>query len=319
MKAQEYFLKLNEQQVISAFKGKIGPAVLRSILRTTESKLVEQGESVPVRKKIFNILVELIQNLIKHVDTEARGDKAVSTLMVTRDEEGYLISTGNPLHKSMSAEMQDRIQRLNAMSKEELRQFYMNTMVRNELSEKGGAGLGLIDIVRKAGGKINCFVDQVNDYLDFLVLQIRVKTPSNFESHRPFVSLDMKYTVHNLSIESTEDSPRVLLDAVTGLLSFSGTSIPENSEEFYSPILDWLSDYVESQPEKVEVSFKLEYFNTSSSKYILEIFRQLEKLDQSCSVLVKWCYLKEDEDMKEAGEDFQLIVKLPFEFLEYEE
>jgi hypothetical protein len=182
MKAQEYFLKLNEQHVISAFKGKIGPEVLRSILRTTESNLVEEGEKVPVRKKIFNILVELVQNLIKHVDAEARGDKAASTLMVTRDDEGYLISTGNHIHKSMSEFVQERIQKLNTMSKEELRQFYMDNMERNEMSEKGGAGLGLIDIVRKAGGRLDCFIEPVNDYLDFLVLQIRVQNKNTPEA-----------------------------------------------------------------------------------------------------------------------------------------
>lgn len=182
MNAQEYFLKLNEQQVISAFKGKIGPEVLRSILKSTESNLVDVKESVPIRKKIFNILVELVQNLIKHVDAEAKGDKGNSTLMVTRDSEGYLISTGNHIQRQMSEFVQERIQLLNKMSREELRQFYMDNMEKNEMSEKGGAGLGLIDIVRKAGGKLDCFIEPVNDHLDFLVLQIRVQNKINQEA-----------------------------------------------------------------------------------------------------------------------------------------
>lgn len=176
MNSQEYFLKLNEHQVISAFKGKIGPEVLRSILRSTESSLVDVKESVPIRKKIFNILVELVQNLIKHVDAEAKGEKALSTLMVTRDADGYLISTGNHIQKAMSEFVQERVKMLNTMSKDELRQFYMDNMEKNEITEKGGAGLGLIDIVRKAGGKLDCFIEPVNEHLDFLVLQIRVLT-----------------------------------------------------------------------------------------------------------------------------------------------
>jgi hypothetical protein len=174
MNSQEYFLKLNENQVISAFKGKIGPEVLRSILRSTESRLVDVPETVPIRKKIFNILVELVQNLIKHVDAEAKGEKALSTLMVTRDAGGYLISTGNHIPRAMSEFVQERVEMLNSMSKDELRQYYRVNMERNEMSEKGGAGLGLIDIVRKADGKLECFIEPVNEYLDFLVLQIRV-------------------------------------------------------------------------------------------------------------------------------------------------
>lgn len=129
----------------------------------------------------------------------------------------------------------------------------------------------------------------------------------------------MKKPVNILSLEPTEDSPKVYLDSVSGSLSFSGTSTIENSEEYYAPILDWLADYVESKPEKVEVNFKLDYFNTSSSKYILEIFRTLEKLAPNGRIVVRWHFLVDDEDMKEAGEDYQLMVKIPFELVEYEE
>jgi len=129
----------------------------------------------------------------------------------------------------------------------------------------------------------------------------------------------MKKTVNILSLEPTEDSPRVYLDPVSGSISFSGTAIPENSEEYYGPILDWLADFVETDPEKVEVNFKLDYFNTSSSKYILEMLRTLERLAQNGRVIIRWHYLIEDEDMKEAGEDYQIMVKIPFELVEYEE
>jgi hypothetical protein len=129
----------------------------------------------------------------------------------------------------------------------------------------------------------------------------------------------MKKTVNILSLEPTEDSPRVYLDTGSGSITCSGTAIPENSEEYYGPILDWLADFVETDPEKVEVNFKLDYFNTSSSKYILEMLRTLERLAQNGRVIIRWHYLMEDEDMKEAGEDYQIMVKIPFELVEYEE
>lgn len=129
----------------------------------------------------------------------------------------------------------------------------------------------------------------------------------------------MKKSLHPFIAEPTEDSPRVHLDAESGALLISGTSIPENSEEFYGPILDWLSEYVESGPEKVEVNIKLDYFNTSSSKYILEILRTLEKLATDNRIIIKWHYLVDDDDMKEAGEDYQIMVKIPFEMVEYED
>lgn len=119
--------------------------------------------------------------------------------------------------------------------------------------------------------------------------------------------------------EPTEDSPKVQLDSKTGILMFSGTSIPENSEEFYGPVLNWLDDFISLNPPVVEVNFKLDYFNTSSSKYILEILRTIERISGVSKIVVKWHYLTDDDDMKEAGEDYQIMVKLPFEMVEYDD
>ena len=119
--------------------------------------------------------------------------------------------------------------------------------------------------------------------------------------------------------EPTEDSPKVQLDSVSGVLMFSGTSITENSEEFYGPVLNWLDDFINMKPKSIEVNFKLDYFNTSSSKYILEILRTIQRVSATSKIVVKWHYLIDDDDMKEAGEDYQIMVKLPFEMVEYDD
>jgi hypothetical protein len=119
--------------------------------------------------------------------------------------------------------------------------------------------------------------------------------------------------------EPTEDSPKVRLDSETGVLMFTGTSIPENSEEFYGPVLNWLDDFINMNPESIDINFKLDYFNTSSSKYILEILRTIERVSGTSKIVVKWHYLTDDDDMKEAGEDYQIMVKLPFEMVEYDD
>lgn len=174
MNSQEYFRKLHQEEVVLAYKGRIAPEILRSVLRTTESNLSATGEKVPVRKKIFNILVELVQNLLKHVDMEAEGERANSTLMVIKEHGNYIISTGNYIHKSASVNIVNKIQELNKMSKEEIRQYFMDNMEKNELSSKGGAGLGLIDIVRKSGEKLEYFIETIDDSTDYLILQIKV-------------------------------------------------------------------------------------------------------------------------------------------------
>jgi hypothetical protein len=181
MNSQEYFRKLHQEDVILAYKGRIAPEILRSVLRTTESNLSATGEKVPTRKKIFNILVELVQNLMKHVDMDAEGERSNSTLMVIKENSDYIISTGNFIYKSSSNNIVNKIEELNKMSKEEIRHYFMENMEKNELSNKGGAGLGLIDIVRKSGEKLEYFIESIDAHTDYLILQIRVVNKAHLD------------------------------------------------------------------------------------------------------------------------------------------
>jgi hypothetical protein len=99
-----------------------------------------------------------------------------------------------------------------------------------------------------------------------------------------------------------------------------GRSIPENSIEFFQPLNDWLEKYAEGPSAKTVVEVRLEYFNTSSSKCILDFFKKLEKVNgSSTSVHVNWYFETDDEDMEEAGEDYQAILSLPFSIIEVDE
>lgn len=123
--------------------------------------------------------------------------------------------------------------------------------------------------------------------------------------------------MENLIIKSSPKTPDIHFDCNTGVLEIAGRSIPENSVEFYRPVLDWLDEYNSSPASSTQFVFKLEYFNTSSSKCILDIFRKLEVVSNSSpDIKIKWFYDEDDEDMQESGEDFQEIIKLPFEMIE---
>ena len=126
--------------------------------------------------------------------------------------------------------------------------------------------------------------------------------------------------VEVLKIEGTPKTPEVVMDPTAGRLMLKGRSIPENSIEFYKPLIDWIDAYRETALDHTEIFIKLEYFNTSSSKCILDVFKKLESVKQDGKqVLVKWYYECDDEDMLEAGEDYEAILDLPFEMIEMEE
>lgn len=123
-----------------------------------------------------------------------------------------------------------------------------------------------------------------------------------------------------ISIEGTPKTPMVNFDANTGKVEVKGRSIPENSIEFYKPLVDWLEEYGKTPKPLTEVNVQLEYFNTSSSKCILDVFKKLEAIAKSGNeVIINWYYEEDDEDMLEAGEDYQSIIRIPFKMIEIEE
>ena len=125
--------------------------------------------------------------------------------------------------------------------------------------------------------------------------------------------------MEDINIEGTPKTPEVNFSGSAGQFEISGRSIPENSVEFYNGILSWLDQYSDSPKEKTVMDVKLEYFNTSSSKCILDVFKKLEALKKNGNdVVINWFYEADDEDMLEAGEDYDAIIDLPFTMKEVE-
>ena len=121
-----------------------------------------------------------------------------------------------------------------------------------------------------------------------------------------------------IKIKGTDDTPTIILDKDNGIFEISGRSLPEDVTTFYEPILNWLDDYQEEANDKTVFACKLVYFNTASSKQILDILMKLEEMHENGKeVLIKWYYPEDDEDMEEAGEEYADIVDVPFEQVSY--
>lgn len=127
--------------------------------------------------------------------------------------------------------------------------------------------------------------------------------------------------MENLKIEGTKTKPFVDCNAETGKLLIGGESYPENAIEFYKKIQDWIQEYLSQNKDKeVEFNFKMVYFNTSSSKAILDILDILERHHQKGGkIKVIWQYEEDDEDIQESGEEFADGLTLPYEIKSYED
>ncbi len=121
----------------------------------------------------------------------------------------------------------------------------------------------------------------------------------------------------DLKIEGSPKTPTIEFNSEKGYLLVRGRSIPENSIEFYKSLIEALEAYNTNSQPNTKVDVQLEYFNTSSSKCILDVFKKLEAINSgSSNVVINWYYEEDDEDMLEAGEDYQAIINVPFKMIE---
>jgi hypothetical protein len=172
---------LEEESILLSFKGVFTSDLLTSILQIMESKLSNFEESPKIKKKVFNVLVECLQNLHHHIDdgtTIQDGDDFADVqsalLIITRVDGCFFIRTGNYILKKRSGELEQRIKKINGLDKKGLKLYYQEVLNDGMRSQKGTAGLGMIDIARKSGNKLDYqFLDVGSDYR-FFCLNIKI-------------------------------------------------------------------------------------------------------------------------------------------------
>lgn len=176
---ESYLTEQKNGEVILYYKGNIDSEVINHVLDTVEDKLIQVNEQAKLRKKVYNVLVESLQNLYHHVDKvpsdfEDQSAEKYGLLMIKKIENGYKIITGNFIRKENIEKLEERIKRINRSSQEEIKELYKFILNHQRITNKGGGGLGLVDIARKTGNKLGYqFKDYDNEhaffYLDILV------------------------------------------------------------------------------------------------------------------------------------------------------
>lgn len=121
--------------------------------------------------------------------------------------------------------------------------------------------------------------------------------------------------MENLNIEESKLSPRIEMN-VSGDCKISGVSRPEDPKTFFKPVFDWLDSFFEAKSAPLNLSVELNYFNTSSSKVLLDIFEKLEENKDEVDVKVVWIYKEDDDELMDAGEELLDLVEIEYELRE---
>lgn len=173
--AYDYFEKLDGENIMLSFKGDLTQDLLNSILELVEEKMVVLNAPSLTKKRVFNVLVECLQNLFHHRNKNAENVKdSAIIIMVASNAEGYSVITGNYVPTEAVEKLKGRIQEINGLDGQELKSLYKQVLANGQYSEKGGGGLGIIDIARRSGEKLDYGFVPVDEFNSFFSLNVKI-------------------------------------------------------------------------------------------------------------------------------------------------
>lgn len=173
----DVYKQMERNDILLAFKGEVTSDLLSSVFQIMETKMDNLNENPKLKRKVYHILVEILQNLYHHLDEISAddGDRNKSAIFtIGKKDDDYFIVTGNFIINENIIGFKKRLDEVNSLSKEELKEFYKKTLNNGQMSKKGGGGLGMIDIARKTGEKLDYNFLEIDNKVSFFTLNIKI-------------------------------------------------------------------------------------------------------------------------------------------------
>lgn len=161
---------MQKNNLILVYEGEFTQEITKSVLAMAERNMDSSGEESSIKRKVFNVMVECLQNIVKHADALNTKENPThnAVFMVGKQEEQYTIISGNPILNDNIEGVKSKLEQINVLDKDGLKQLYKEIIKNTEISEKGGAGLGFVDMARKSGQKLDYdFIEMDNGYSFF--------------------------------------------------------------------------------------------------------------------------------------------------------
>ncbi len=183
----EFVYSFNEsmesKDVKLVYKGEITHQVTKAFTSITETNMMVEEEPNSVQKKVFHVIVEFLQNISKHADYmgDESHEEGSGVFLLCKDDENYVITTGNILLKEKEAAIASVLDKINSLDKEGLKSLYKQQIKEGRLSDKGGAGLGFIDIAKKTGNPLDYKFVPINDGYSFFIISSTISRTQNFD------------------------------------------------------------------------------------------------------------------------------------------
>ena len=173
----QYYSNLLEKEIIIAYDGDLTHQVMKAFAYLVEQKLVSEREKEAVTRKLFHIMVECLQNINRHAEGFYPKDCVENypgrgALLVSQSDVLYRVITANLVRTSHAAVLKTFLDEINSLSRHELIEYYKKQLMNGDLSSKGGAGLGFIDIRRKSSRKMDYHFVEFNETYSFFLFNV---------------------------------------------------------------------------------------------------------------------------------------------------
>ena len=159
-----------------SFKGSFTSGLITTLLGFCEIRLDNFKVNLGLKKRIYSVLVEILQNLFHHHQQDHELDQLFGEhfglFKWSEDESTFIFTTGNIIHKEKKEAVNQQIDKLNQMTRYEQKEFYKEVLNNQSFSEKGGGGLGLIDMAKKSDEKIQYAYYDLKDDFEFLIIKV---------------------------------------------------------------------------------------------------------------------------------------------------
>ncbi len=164
------------ENLILVYEGEFTQEITKSVLAMAERNMDSMGEESGIKRKVFNVMVECLQNIVKHSeDPDLKAEKRHTAIfMIGKHKDEYIITSGNSIKAENIEGLSTKLDKINSLDKEGLKTLYKDIIKNTDLSEKGGAGLGFVDMARKSGQKLEYDFQDINDKLSFFSLKTTI-------------------------------------------------------------------------------------------------------------------------------------------------
>ena len=169
----QLFGRLKEDDLTLLYSGAFSDNVTERIIDLSGTHFENNPELIKLHRKSGFLIAECFQNIVRHNESDIQNG-----FFVSRNAHGnQFIASGNVIRSEMISDLSEKLDHLNQLSKEELKEIYLKTLSNDQISEKGGAGLGLIEMARKTGNKLDYYFESIDDELSYFYFQLKFELP----------------------------------------------------------------------------------------------------------------------------------------------